>query len=236
MSKLRLEEPVESENNVSKGCPYCAVKVSSGFLLKHIFSSHAYDLFNNTTSLGMTNRKRISDDSYIRTPFVFKFPKELRLFCCLHCCVAVKKEVFAQKHFQNTECRDGHKAKILELRQKYPVDESSGNSVNMGPKVEVKVPVPVKVEAEFEMNKEAFKQLIKRMCKNMEQMERQVAIADKKIDWLVENDVITKDDALNIPDPEIEEDFDYSGTFLQANKRLLKECGLDWLTEEDLQD
>jgi hypothetical protein len=243
MSKFHLEEPVDKTSNVSKGCPYCDNRVQSGYLIKHILLQHTKELFAKTTE-GIINRRRIHDESLYRIPFVFKFPsQENKLFCCLHCQVGVKKEAFAEKHSHAKECRDGHKAKIIELRVQFPADftdivegvepvaeeESISLPIQKAPAVKAKTVLP-------SANKDAFKKLFKRVCFNLAESERLVSQADKRIDWLVENEFITKEEAMNIPNSDEQEDDSYAEGFLKANERLLKECGLEWLRKADLLD
>lgn len=104
-------------SNAQLSCPYCDTKVSSGYFLKHIFSSHFDSLFDPKDNRGKQNRFLIESSTKAK-PIAFYLPNSQSNHCCLHCMVSCVKLSFALKHFDHEDCKAGHLEKLKELKKR----------------------------------------------------------------------------------------------------------------------
>lgn len=120
-------------SNSSISCPYCRKAISSGYYLKHIFSSHSSSLFDPQTDKGKQNRFLIEAQKEAK-PISFYLPNSQDNHCCLHCMVSCVKHSSALKHFEKEECKDGHWKKVKELCEQFqlPVSSTPGTEESQG--------------------------------------------------------------------------------------------------------
>jgi len=171
-------------------CPYCDDTPVSWHLLKHIFSKHETNFFHKRNIETLHSRHV----KWCGCPGSFTFnPRDVdTIYCCFGCMKAVKKEKFAEKHFP--KCESDFDAKVQELREKYPLDNSGGMLVNQV--TETKITTITTTTVKFgDATSMAF---LSKYHQELEEKERERKTAVKKLErmkkWVVRNCKVSEDD------------------------------------------
>ena len=108
--------------NPKQNCSFCSKEIFCSGLGDHILSNHEVEFFDSEIM-----RRKLSKDIYQERPIQVTL-KDETYYLALCCNKLVSNARFAEKHYQNPDCKDKIALRLEQLAQTYPLLQT--NSVS----------------------------------------------------------------------------------------------------------